>query len=63
MHYVGSNPALKRVEEALVKYSTVNDAVNQIRKFNLEGKKFENSWNQNSRKIVDEFDLENHLAI
>ena len=53
---------IKRVEEALAKYKTVDDAMEEIRKLSLEGYKLKDNPNNDPKKIIDEDMLENHLA-
>jgi len=54
---------IKRVEEALAKYETVDEAVEEIRKLRLEGYKLKGNPNRDDpKKIVDEDQLENYLA-
>lgn len=53
---------IKMVEEALAKYKTVDEAVEEIRKLRLEGYKLKGNHNTDPKKIVDENQLENYLA-
>lgn len=52
---------IKRVEEALAKYETVDEAMNEIRKLTLEGYKVSEKSNNDPKKIIDEDELENYL--
>ena len=53
---------IKRVEEALAKYATVDEAMDEIRKLSLEGYKVRENPNRDPKKIVDEAELEKYLA-
>ncbi|MHA1207841.1 MAG: hypothetical protein ACTSSA_02525 [Candidatus Freyarchaeota archaeon] len=53
---------IKRVEEALAKYKTVDEAVDGIRKLSLEGYRLKGNANRDPKKIINENELENHLA-
>ena len=53
---------IKRVEEALAKYETVDEAMEQIRKLSLEGYKLSSNSNSDPKKVVDEDKLERYLA-
>jgi len=53
---------IKRVEEALAKYETVDEAMEEIRKLSLEGYKVREDVNSDPKKIVDEDELEKYLA-
>ena len=53
---------IKRVEEALAKYETVDDAMDEIRKLSLAGYKLRENPDNDPKKIVDEGELESHLA-
>jgi len=53
---------IKRVEEALAKFATVDDALGEIRKLSLEGYKAKENPEKDPKKIVDENNLENYLA-
>jgi len=53
---------IKRVEEALAKFKTVDEAVSEIRKLGLEPYKLKEKPNDDPKKIIDEGELENHLA-
>lgn len=57
-----SEDKIKRVEEALAKYSTVDDAMEEIRKLGLGGYKVRENPKKDPKKIVNESDLENYLA-
>jgi len=52
---------IKRVEEALAKYASVDDAIEEIRKFSLEGYRLRENPKKEPKKIIDENDLENYL--
>ena len=54
---------IKRVEEALAKYASVDDAIEEIRKLSLEGYRIRENPKKDPKKIIDENDLENYLAI
>lgn len=49
-----SEDKIKRVEEALAKFKTVDDAMEEIRKLSLEGHKLKENPNNDPKKIVDE---------
>lgn len=53
---------IRRVEEALAKYETVDEAMDEIRKLSLEGYKLRENFNNDPKKIVDEDELEEYLA-
>lgn len=53
--------AIKRVEEALAKYRTVDDALEEIRKLSLETYKRKANTNNDPKKIVSEGQLEHYL--
>ena len=53
---------IKRVEEALAKYKTVDEAMEEIRKLSLEGYKLRENGNRDPKKIVCEEELEHYLA-
>ena len=57
-----SEDKIKRVEEALAKYKTVDEAVEEIRKLRLEGYKLKGNPNSDPKKIIDENQLENYLT-
>ncbi len=57
-----SEDKIKRVEEALAKYKTVDEAVEEIRKLRLEGYKLKGNPNRDPKKIIDENQLENYLT-
>ncbi|MBX5321280.1 MAG: hypothetical protein QHH12_08245 [Candidatus Bathyarchaeota archaeon] len=48
--------------EALAKYATVDEAMEEIRKLSLESYKLKENSNNNPKKIVDEKELERYLA-
>lgn len=52
---------IKRVEEALAKYASVDDAIEEIRKLSLEGNRLRENPRRTSKKIIDENDLNNYL--
>jgi hypothetical protein len=52
---------IKRVEEALAKYSSVDDAMEEIRKLSLDSNRSERS-NNSVKKIIGEKDLETYLS-
>ncbi|MCP8305383.1 MAG: hypothetical protein H3Z50_07980 [archaeon] len=52
---------IKRIEEALAKYKTVDEAMDEIRKLNLRSYKVNNS-NSDPKKIVKEEELENYIV-
>jgi integrase len=52
---------IKRVEEALAKYETVDEAMEEVRKLSLSYRLRENS-NSDPKKIVSESELERYLA-
>lgn len=53
---------IKRVEEALAKYKTVDEAMEEIRKLSLEGYKVKGNPNSDPKKIIDEDELERYLT-
>lgn len=53
---------IKRVEEALAKYATVDEAIGEIRKLSLEGYKLKKNAKKDPKKIVSEDELERYLA-
>jgi hypothetical protein len=53
---------IKRVEEALAKYKTVDEAMDEIRKLSLESYKLKEDAKIDPKKIVDEAELERYLA-
>jgi len=53
---------IRRVEEALATYATVDEAMDEIRKISLEGYKLKENANGDPKKIVSEEDLERYLA-
>jgi len=53
---------IKRVEEALAKYASVDDAIEEIRKLSLEGYRLRENPKKEPKKIINENDLENYLA-
>jgi len=53
---------IKKVEEALAKYKTVDNAMEEIRKLSLAGYKLRGNPNSDPKKIVDEGELESYLA-
>lgn len=57
---------IKKVEEALAKYVSVDEVMNEITKLRLEGYKLSsnnsNYSNKDLKKIVDEDELESYLA-
>jgi integrase len=53
---------IKRVEEALAKYATVDEAINEIRKLSLEAYKQSEDQDSDPKKIVNEAELERYLA-
>jgi site-specific recombinase XerD len=53
---------IKRVEEALAKYETVDEAMEEIRKLNIEAYKLRSNANSDPKKVVDEDKLERYLA-
>jgi site-specific recombinase XerD len=53
---------IKRVEEALAKYATVDEAMEEIRKLSLEGYKIKENTRSDPKKIVSEDELEHYLA-
>lgn len=57
-----SDERIKKVEEALAKYKTVDNAMKDIRKLSLEGYKLRRNPNNDPKKIVDEGELESYLA-
>ncbi len=55
-----SEDKIKRVEEALAKYKTVDEAMNEIRKLSLESYKHKHS-NNDPKKVIKEDELENYI--
>ena len=53
---------IKRVEEVLAKYATVDEAINEIRKLSLNGYKLKEEANADPKKIISEKELERYLA-
>jgi hypothetical protein len=53
---------IKRVEEALAKYKTVDEAMDEIRKLSLESYKLKEDAKIDPKKIVGEAELERYLA-
>ena len=53
---------IKRVEEALAKYASVDDAIEEIRRLSLEGYHLRENPKKEPKKIINENDLENYLA-
>jgi integrase len=54
---------IKRIEEALAKYKTVDEAMNEIRKLSLESYKVrEGAVNSDPKKVIKEDELEHYLA-
>lgn len=53
---------IKRVEEALAKYETVDEAIEEIRKLSLEGYRIKENANGDPKKIVSEEELKRYLA-
>lgn len=53
---------VKRVEEALAKYATVDEAMDEIRKLSLEGYKLKEKPSSDPKRIIDEAELENYIA-
>jgi hypothetical protein len=51
---------IKRVEEALAKYKTVDEAMGEIRRLSLEGYKLRER--SDPKKVIDEAELERYLA-
>ena len=51
------------MEEALAKYASVDDAVEEIKKLSLGGYRLRENPKNEPKKIIDENDLENYLAI
>jgi hypothetical protein len=51
---------IKRIEEALAKYKSVDEAMNEIRKLSLESYKVKN--NSDPKKVIKEDELEHYLA-
>lgn len=49
------------MEETLAKYKTIDEAINEIGKLNVENRLKEDVV-KDPRKIIDEEDLENYLA-
>jgi site-specific recombinase XerD len=52
---------IKRVEEALAKYTTVDEAIEEIRKLSLQGYKMKENPNSDPKKIIGETELEDYL--
>lgn len=57
-----SEDRIKHIEEALAKYATVDEAINEIRKLSLDGCKASNGSSKDPKKIVSEGELEKYLA-
>lgn len=57
-----SDDKIKRVEEMLAKYKTVDEAMTEIRKLSLEGYKLRETANNDPKKIINENELERYLA-
>jgi integrase len=53
---------IKKVEKALAKYETVDEAMEEIRTLNLEAYKLRTKANSDPKKVVDEDKLERYLA-
>jgi integrase len=53
---------IKRVEEALAKYATVDEAMKEIRKLSLESYRLRENANNDPKMIVSEDKLEHYLA-
>jgi hypothetical protein len=53
---------IKRVEEALAKYETVDEAMEEVRKLSLDGYRLRENPNSDPKKIISESELERHLA-
>jgi integrase len=53
---------IKSVEEALAKYATVDEAMEEIRKLSLEAYKLRSNSNSDPKKVIDEGKLERYLA-
>lgn len=53
---------IKRVEEALAKFTTVDEAVDHIRKLSMECHKLRENSSKDPKKIIDEGELERYLA-
>ncbi|MGB9854628.1 MAG: tyrosine-type recombinase/integrase [Candidatus Bathyarchaeales archaeon] len=53
---------IKSVEEALAKYTTVDEAMEEIRKLSLESYKLKENSYSDPKKIVDEKELKRYLA-
>jgi hypothetical protein len=53
---------IKRVEDVLAKYATVDEAMEEIRKLSLEGYRLRENANRDPKKIVGESELENYLT-
>ena len=53
---------IKKVEEALAKYATVDDAMEEIRKLSLRSYQVRSKKPNDPKKIIDEHDLENYLT-
>jgi integrase len=56
-----SEEKIKRVEEALAKYETVDEAMKEIRKLSLESYKVKENPSKDPKKIIDESQLEKYL--
>lgn len=57
-----SEEKIKRVEEALAKYKTVDEAMNEIKKLSLEDYKLKDRANNDPKKVISEKELERYLA-
>jgi integrase len=57
-----SEEKIKRVEEALAKYRTVDEAMDEIKRLSAEGYKLRENTNSDPRKVVGEAELERYLA-
>jgi len=57
-----SEDKIKRVEEALAKYETVDHAMEEIKKLSLESYKLKRNPGGDPQKMVSEEQLENYLA-
>lgn len=57
-----SDEKIKRVEEALAKYKTVDEAMNEIKKLSLEDYKMKDRANTDPKKVISEKELERYLA-
>lgn len=53
---------IRRVEEALAKYATIDDAMEEIRKLSLRSYQGRSKKPNDPKKIIDEHDLENYLT-